>query len=81
MITDGVYRITKIVAVWKDDNDHVHVLSPCGNCRQLMLEMDQGNLQTDVALDFDNAVSLEQLLPYSDWCKKQEHSNTSAVLD
>lgn len=71
MIADGVYRIAKIVAVWKDEEGTVHVLSPCGNCRQMMLEIDEGNLAAEVILDRDKTVTLAELLPYHDWWKKQ----------
>lgn len=71
MITDAVYQIAKIVAVWKDEDGAVHVLSPCGNCRQIMLEMDEQNLKTEVILDKDKTVLLEELLPYHSWWKKQ----------
>jgi cytidine deaminase len=70
MITDGVYQVAKTAAVWKDENDRVHVLSPCGNCRQMLLEMDRKNLGAEVILDRDKIVSLEELLPYHDWWKK-----------
>ena len=68
---DAVYQIAKIVAVWKDNDDAVHVLSPCGNCRQMMLEMDEENLKAEVILDKDKTVLLEELLPYHSWWKKQ----------
>ncbi|HEY69496.1 MAG TPA: cytidine deaminase [Anaerolineae bacterium] len=71
MITDSVYRIAKIVAVWKDDQGAVHVISPCGNCRQMMFEMDKQNLQAEIILDHDRTATLEALLPYHDWWKKQ----------
>ncbi|KQC14294.1 MAG: hypothetical protein APR63_14690 [Desulfuromonas sp. SDB] len=71
MITDSVYRIAKIVAVWKDQQNKVHVISPCGNCRQMMLEMDRENLNAEVILDKDKTVTLEELLPYHTWWKKQ----------
>jgi len=71
MITDSVYRIARIVAVWKDEQDDVHVISPCGNCRQIMLEMDRKNLGAEVILDYDKTVTLEELLPYHTWWKKQ----------
>jgi cytidine deaminase len=71
MITDAVYQIAKIVAVWKDNDDAVHVLSPCGNCRQMMLEMDEENLKAEVILDKDRTVLLEELLPYHSWWMKQ----------
>lgn len=71
MITDGIYQIAKIVAVWKDEEDHVYVLSPCGNCRQMILEIDRENLKTEVILDHDRTVTLEELLPCHNWWKKQ----------
>jgi cytidine deaminase len=71
MITDSVYRIAKIVAVWKDKQGAVHIISPCGNCRQMMLEMDRENLKAEVILDRDKTVTLEELLPYHTWWKKQ----------
>ena len=71
MITDGTYRIAKVVAVWKDEHGHVHVIAPCGNCRQMMKEMDEENLHAEVILDRDKTVRLEELLPYHDWWKQQ----------
>jgi cytidine deaminase len=71
MITDGTYRIAKVVAVWKDEQGHVHVIAPCGNCRQMMKEMDEENLQAEVILDRDKTVRLEELLPYHEWWKRQ----------
>jgi cytidine deaminase len=71
MITDGTYRIAKVVATWKDEHGHVHVIAPCGNCRQMMKEMDEENLHTEVILDRDKTVRLEELLPYHDWWKRQ----------
>ena len=50
---------------------HVHVIAPCGNCRQMMKEMDEENLQAEVILDRDKTVRLEELLPYHDWWKRQ----------
>jgi cytidine deaminase len=71
MITDGVYRIAKVVAVWKDEQHGVHVIAPCGNCRQMMKEMDKDNMRAEVILDRDKTVSLQELLPFHDWWKKQ----------
>jgi cytidine deaminase len=71
MITDGTYRIAKIVAVWKDEDSHVHVIAPCGNCWQMMKEMDDENLHAEVILDRDKTVRLAVLLPYHDWWKRQ----------
>lgn len=71
MITEGVYRIKKIVAVWKDEGDQTFVISPCGNCRQLIYEIHSDNLKTDIILDREKTMTLEELLPLSRWWKKQ----------
>ncbi len=65
MVTAGEYRIHKIVAVWTDGAD-TYVLSPCGHCRQFMLQVDKENLQAEVILDRDRVVKLGDLLPYPD---------------
>ncbi|MDD4332521.1 MAG: cytidine deaminase [Patescibacteria group bacterium] len=72
MITNGEYKIKKIVGVWKNENGDVFVPPPCGNCRQFMREIDETNLEnTEVVLDKDKSVKLKELLPYYDWWKKQ----------
>ena len=70
MITAGEYKIEKIVAVWKDENGELFILSPCGRCREFMYQINKENLDTDVILDKDKVVKLEELLPYHDWCKE-----------
>ena len=71
MITEGQYRIAKIVAVWKDEDGCVHVISPCGHCRQMMMDLDKENLKTEIIMDHDKTVALEELLPHHTWWKKQ----------
>jgi len=34
MVTAGEYQITKIVAVWRDADDTLYVVPPCGRCRE-----------------------------------------------
>jgi len=70
MITNGEYRIKKIVAVHKDDQGTVFVIPPCGNCRQFMKETDEANLETEIVLDEEKIVKLKELLPYHDWWQK-----------
>lgn len=70
MITDGEYKIKRIVAVWKDEEGVVYVIPPCGNCRQFIREVNEENLETDVVLDKDKVVKLKELLPYYDWWQK-----------
>ncbi len=73
MITDGEYKIKKIVGVWKDETGAIFVPPPCGNCRQFMREIDESNLEnTEVILGKDKSVLLKDLLPYYDWWQKQE---------
>ena len=71
MITGGEYRTKKIVAAWKDERGKTFVISPCGNCRQLMRETDESNLQAEVILDEKKSVLLKELLPYYDWWQEQ----------
>ena len=70
MVTAGEDKIEKIVAVWKDDQGDVFVLSPCGRCRAFIYQINEANLQTDVVLDKDKVVKLKELLPYHDWFHK-----------
>lgn len=71
MITNGEYKIKKIVAVWKNKKGAVVVIAPCGNCRQFMLEADKSNLKTEVVLDKNKTARLKELLPYHDWWKQE----------
>jgi cytidine deaminase len=72
MATAGEYRIKTIVAVWKEDeaidpNSALHVLPPCGLCRQFMRDIDEGNLETEVILARNKVAKLKALLPYHNW--------------
>ena len=70
MITHSEYEIKKIVAVYKDEKGDVFVLSPCGRCREFMLQTNKKNLDTDIILDKTKVVKLKELLPYYDWWQK-----------
>ncbi|WP_049557094.1 cytidine deaminase family protein [Nonomuraea sp. SBT364] len=67
MVTGREYRIAKIVAVWRNDEGALHVLPPCGRCRQFIREIDPDNLDTEVVLDRQRAVPLRELLPFAEW--------------
>lgn len=68
MVTAGEYRITKIVAVWRDErDDNLFVLPPCGRCREFIRQIDEANLETDVVLGKDTTRKLRELLPYHAW--------------
>lgn len=71
MITAGEYRIQKIVAVWKDEDGVLHILSPCGRCREFIRQIHPDNIETIVILDRDKVLTLAELLPYHTWYKKQ----------
>ncbi len=69
MITAGEYRVRTIVAVWREDKaidpyGKLHVLSPCGYCRQFMRDINEDNLETQVILGLDKEVKLKDLLPH-----------------
>lgn len=58
MLTAGESRVEAIVAVGYDQK----VMSPCGRCRELLMQL--GNPDTQVFLSPDTAVSVKELLPY-----------------
>ncbi len=72
MITAGEFKIQKIVAVWKNEHNEIHVLSPCGRCREFIRQIHPDNLETDIILDHNKVVKLAELLPYHTWFKKQD---------
>ncbi len=44
MMTAGEYRISRIVAVWRDEGGTLYVLPPCGRCREFIQQIDASNL-------------------------------------
>ncbi|TDD57782.1 cytidine deaminase [Kribbella antibiotica] len=66
MVTAREYKIAKIVAVWRGD-DGVHVVSPCGRCREFIGQIDESNLDTEVILGPDQTSALRDLLPANTW--------------
>jgi cytidine deaminase len=67
MITAGQYQIARIVAVWRDDDDRLYVLPPCGRCREFIRQVDPGNLETEVVLGDGRRRPLRELLPEHEW--------------
>lgn len=63
MITNGESQIDKVVAVMSDGS----VGSPCGACREYMMQLDRdsGNIEILVDLDTKKTVRLKDLIP--DW--------------
>ena len=71
MLTHGESRIEKIVAVMPDGK----VGSPCGACREFMMQLDKDSGNIEILLDKDtkNTVFLRELLP--DWWGKSRFEN------
>ena len=67
MVQKGKPKITKIVAVWKDEDGVLYVVPPCGRCREFLRVMSQGNLDADVILGKDHVAKLKDLLPCHGW--------------
>ncbi|MGH3866492.1 MAG: cytidine deaminase family protein [Pseudonocardiaceae bacterium] len=67
MVTTREYRISKIVAVWRDNVGVLHVIPPCGRCREFIRQIDSANLDTDVILGRDTSARVRDLLPFNEW--------------
>ncbi len=67
MISKMEPRIRKIVAVWKDLDDVLFVLPPCGRCREFLQKLEPENLDADVIMGRDHVEKLRDLLPYASW--------------
>ena len=63
MITNGESQIDKIVAVMPDGS----VGSPCGSCREFMMQLDKNSGDIDILRDIDTqeTLKLKDLIP--DW--------------
>ena len=63
MITNGEHEIDKVVAVMPDGR----VGSPCGACREFMMQLDEDSGEIEILLDLETerSVKLKELLP--DW--------------
>jgi cytidine deaminase len=72
MVTAGEYEIAKIVAVWRDDRGALHVVPPCGRCREFIRQIDPANLDTEVVLSNTSSARLRDLLPHSSWPSPHE---------
>lgn len=63
MITNGESRIDKLVAIMPDGK----VGSPCGACRELMMQLDKNSGEIEILVDreTEKTVRLKELVP--DW--------------
>ena len=68
MITNREYQVRKIVAVWEDEEGgRLHVLPPCGGCREFLRSVDSFNLGTEVVLGTTESAALSELIPRHRW--------------
>ena len=58
MLKDRETRIIAIVATCEDG-----IVPPCGRCREMMIQIDSGNSDTEVILTEDRTEKLHKLLP------------------
>ncbi len=63
MITNGESQIDKVVAVMPDGK----VGSPCGACREYMMQLDKNSGEIEILLDYETrkTILLKELIP--DW--------------
>lgn len=68
MITNGESRIEKVVAVMPDGR----VGSPCGACREYMMQLDKDSGDIEILLDLESrrTIRLKELIP--DWWGEEE---------
>lgn len=68
MITNGESRIDKVVAVMPDGR----VGSPCGACREYMMQLDKDSGDIEILLDLESrrTIRLKELIP--DWWGEEE---------
>lgn len=67
MITNGEHQIDKVVAVVENGS----VGSPCGACREYMMQLDKDSGDIEILVAFENrkTVRLKELIP--DWWGKE----------
>jgi cytidine deaminase len=68
MVTAREYRIQRIVAVWREWRNGIgplHVVSPCGVCREFIQQVDPANADTEVILGPKRTAKLRDLLPHA----------------
>lgn len=72
MLTHGESRIDKVVAVMPDGR----VGSPCGACREFMMQLDKDSGEIEILLDLDTqkTVKLRELMP--DWWGAEQFAAT-----
>ena len=64
MLNAGETHILRLVAL----SEHGVIYPPCGRCRELMSQIDEKNIDTEILIGDHEVKRLEDLLPY-DWKK------------
>lgn len=67
MVTAGEYRVASVGAVWRGHDQRLHVLPPCGRCREFITQIHPADIEADVVLGRDLSRPLSELLPHHDW--------------
>ena len=72
MLTNGEHQIDKVVAVMPNGK----VGSPCGACREFMMQLDRNSENIEILLDLDSekTVKLKELMP--DWWGEQRFEDS-----
>ncbi len=75
MITNGESQIDKIVAVMPDGK----VGSPCGACREYMMQLDKDSGEIEILLDLASkkTIRLKELIP--DWWGKSQFQHITST--
>ncbi len=73
MITNGEHQIDKVVAIMEDGS----VGSPCGACREYMMQLDKDSGDIEILVDFKSrkTIRLKELIP--DWWGNERFNNVN----
>jgi len=72
--------VNRVVAVWRNPaNAVLHVIPPCGRCREFIKTMSPRNLEATVILGPDHTVTLRDLLPYAGWYAEPVRTQGPAI--
>ena len=73
MITNGEHQIDKVVAIIEDGS----VGSPCGACREYMMQLDKDSGDIEILVDFENRKKFRLKDLIKDWWGKERFNNTN----
>lgn len=67
MVTAAEHKIAKLVALWRDNTDVLHVVPPFGRCRDFIRQIDPADLATEVILGANRSARIRELLLHHEW--------------